>query len=209
MGWRALLDPVGPLPRSVYWLRRLAVLLPVVVVILVIVLLAARTNRPARHPADAAVTATTPAAPVTPLSSAPPSTAAPTTSAAATTCAADALSLSVRAASSTVTAGSSLPVTATLTTSGPACSAVGPLTVVVTSGSDRIWGSTDCSPESSSAATALAAHGTAAASRTWPGVRSLPGCVPVVGDRTVHPGSYRVTATWAGATSAPYDLTVQ
>lgn len=207
MGWRALLVPVGPLPRSVYWLRRLAVLLPVVVVIVVIVLLATRTSAPA-HPRTTGGVATTPAAPVTTPQRAGSSSPAATTSA-ATTCPASSLSLSIKVASSPVTAGASLPVTATLKNGGPACSAVGPLAVVVTSGSDRIWDSTDCTPASSSATTALAAGGTASASRTWPGTRSLPGCAPVVGDKTVHPGSYRVTATWAGATSPPYDLTLQ
>ncbi|MGH3744579.1 MAG: hypothetical protein ACRDTP_06960 [Mycobacteriales bacterium] len=108
-----------------------------------------------------------------------------------------------------VAAGADVHLVATLSTTGAACSAVGPLSVVITSGSDRIWGSTDCSPASSTTTTALAAHGSASATRTWDLTRSKPGCATVVGDKTANTGHYRATATWAGATSSPYEFTLE
>lgn len=212
MDWRPLLHPVGPLPRSVYWLRRGALLLVVVFVVAVAVVIAGQVGG-SGGPA-AAPTATPPRTPtVTSVppgtgSSTPPPTTA-TTTAASGTCVPTALTVSVKTTETSVARGADVHVVATLSTNGSACSAVGPLSVVITSGSDRIWGSTDCSPGSSTTTTALADNGSASATRTWDLTRSKPGCATVVGDKTANAGHYRVTASWAGATSSPYDFVLE
>lgn len=210
MDWRPLLHPVGPLPRSVYWLRRGALLLVAVVVVAVVVV--ATSYGGGGGSPTASGTTTTP--PPTRVSTSPPPTSASspgpstTTSAARGTCATPALTVAVRTTDQEVAAGADVHIVATLSTTGAACSAVGPLSVVITSGSDRIWGSTDCSPANATTTTALADHGSASATRTWDLTRSKSGCATVVGDKTANAGHYRVTATWAGATSAPYDFTL-
>jgi hypothetical protein len=211
MDWRPLLHPVGPLPRSVYWLRRGTLLLVAVFVVAVIVVVAGHVGGGAGT--AAVTTSTPPPSQVTTL--APPrtgsTTPAPTTSTSTTaggSCAAQALTVSVKTTDTTVARGADVHVVSTLSTNGSACSAVGPLSVVITSGSDRVWGSTDCSPSSSTTTTALIDQGSASATRTWDLTRSKPGCATVVGDKTANAGHYQVTATWAGATSAPYDFTL-
>ncbi|HEY5335665.1 MAG TPA: hypothetical protein VIJ71_06555 [Mycobacteriales bacterium] len=212
MDWRPLVHPVGSLPRSVYWLRRGAVLLVIVFVVAAIGVLAGHLGGGARPASVTASTrppakATTTGQPAT-GSSTIPSPVTSSTAPAGGTCSASALVVSVKTTDPSVAAGADVHIVATLSTNGADCSAVGPLSVVITSGSDRVWGSTDCSPASTTTTTALADHGSASATRTWDLTRSKPGCATVVGDKTANAGHYRVTATWAGATSAPYDFTL-
>lgn len=210
MDWRPLLHPVGPLPRSVYWLRRGALGLVAAVVVAVVVVIVGHLGGGNGTGTPTTSTSTSPPARATTTVPASGSTtAAATTTPAGTACAASALAVSVKTTDASVAAGADAHVVATLSTSGPACSAVGPLSVVITSGSDRIWASTDCSPAAGGTTTALADHGSASATRTWDLTRSKPGCATVVGDKTANAGHYRVTATWAGVTSAPYDFTLE
>jgi hypothetical protein len=227
MDWRTLLDPAGPLPRSVYWLRRAAVALVLVVVIAVIVIAAGHsggakhtasvTTRPSSS-AGATAPVTTPAtlsatSPADSPATAPPTTAttpAPTP-AAGGTCPADTLSVSLDTSAEVYgPAGAPVHFSATLrTTHAEDCTVPGPLVIVVTSGTDRIWGSADCVPADQAATTALAAHGDAMATRTWNRSRSRVGCTTVVGDKNAAAGHYAAVATWGGVTSPATTFTLE
>ena len=201
-------DPVGPLPPGVYWWRRTAVLVVALAVLIGFVVLvtgggsskpaSSLTPRSPRHSASA--TGTTHPRP----SNSAPTSSATRTSTGNETCAVSALSATVETSDARYPKGTAPRFTVTLATSGPACSAPGPVSVVVTSGGDRVWGSHDCPANAPDGApTKLAAGGKASTAFTWQRNRTSPGCVTVNGDRTAKSGTYTVRATWAGVTSSP------
>lgn len=205
MDWDALRHPVGSLPARVYWIRR-AGLLGALAVLAVTGLLAAGAGhtaprRPARAPLPPAPAPTgqaSPAAgPAAPAASTPAADTA-TASTAPGACTTGSLELQVHASADSYPSGGAPTFTATLRNSGPACAAPGPLVFTVLSGGDRVWSSGDCD-RGAGPPTQLTANGAAGVSRTWPRTRSAPGCPPSPG--TAAPGTYRVTATWAGVTS--------
>lgn len=75
------------------------------------------------------------------------------------------------------------------------------LSLVVSSGPDRVWSSDDCSPAGKPAVRALAAGGSVSSRVTWSGKRSAKGqCGP--NRKRALPGTYAVTAKVGTATSA-------
>jgi hypothetical protein len=215
VGVREVLQPAGPLPVSVYWWRRFAVVLPLLVFLIVISILAGGSGGQGHNGASTPVSASgrssartsTPptTAQTTPPTSAP--TTGPPTPTPTTTCLPTALTTTVTASSRSYPAGQDVRLAATLMTASGACTAPGALTIVVTSGADRVWGSADCTPTATTS-TDLTNGGSRTAVVTWDRTRSDPGCATVNGTRTALAGTYRAVATWAGTTSAPFTFTL-
>jgi hypothetical protein len=202
--WDALRHPRGPLPPAVYWLRRALVGLVVVAVVVGAVVLARPHHQaPARlasapRSTPASVTATIP----TSVAAAPTPASTPTPVPPAA-CGAS-LQLALTSSSATYPAGTAPTFTATLKNPGSTCRLGTTLAIVVESGTDRVWSSVDCPAGTPTASTALLTAGaTTSASRTWQRTRTAPRCTTVDGDKTAAVGTYRATATWGGATSAP------
>lgn len=195
------MHPVGPLPAATYWRRRGLLLLG-----LLVLLLLARScssggspspvaGRPTPRPTP---TVAVPSSPVPTRAEGPPTstpTPAPTAAPAAVgLCPDAALSLTTTTDSETYAPGATPKITMVVkNTSATACRrdlGAGVVELLVTSGSDRIWSSDDCNPSKASALTTLAAGATQAIVRTWPGVRSRPGCQGA--KETAKAGTYRV-----------------
>jgi hypothetical protein len=177
VGVREVLQPAGPLPVSVYWWRRFAVVVPLLVFLIVISILAGGSGGQGHNGASTPVSASSRSSART---STPPTTAQ-------------------------TTPPTSAPTTGP--TASGACTAPGALTIVVTSGADRVWGSADCTPTATTS-TDLTNGGSRTAVVTWDRTRSDPGCATVNGTRTALAGTYRAVATWAGTTSAPFTFTL-
>lgn len=201
----ALLHPVGPLPATVYWVRR-AVLAATAVAVLLLLLnwLAGRGGPPSR--AGAAPVRSHSPAPVTPssLPSSPSSPTASPTLAAVPACPDRVLSV-VAATDATVYPSGRQPVlSVTIRNTGPgSCRRdVGPGArgLTIRSGSDRIWSSDDC--EGAGSATITLARGAARSfALRWPRMRSEPSC-PGRGT-PARPGTYRLYARLGSITSGP------
>jgi hypothetical protein len=188
------LHPVGPLPASTYWRRRLVLLAVLVLALLGVKALlgGGGDGTPAAGPTPT----------VTPRTSHSPS-ARPvaTRPAGPVTCRDSALRLTTTADAATYPAGTSPRFTVTVkNVSAVTCRRdLGPLQVVVKSGADRIWASTDCAPKATPVLQGLGAGGSLETTKTWDGKRSKPGCE---GTRTpVRPGTYTVRATIGSLTS--------
>lgn len=148
----------------------------------------------------------------TPATTTPPTTPDPTTSttppanAGVPECAPPALTVAVVADSADVAAGVSPTFTVTITNTGadPCLVDAGEAfrQVVVVSGEDRVWASTDCVAADASRRTLLLAGAQADVTQlAWNRVRSAEGCpggLPAPG-----PGTYQATVSLAGATAGP------
>ena len=178
----AVLHPVGPLPASTYWIRRLVVVgLPLLVIVLLVALLGGGGSTPAAAPAPL------------PRTTASATPAAPTT---ATLAACEDTQLSVTAkalARSYVTGGPSpeLRVSVVNTGTAPCMRDVGPAqqSVTVLRGSVRVWSSADCAsvmPQVRTLAPGIPFDRTL----TWTRSRSGPDCTVPAG--SVDTGTYTV-----------------
>jgi hypothetical protein len=131
--------PVGPLSPDVYWRRRLVVGISILAVIIIIVLIIVRPG--SGTPADAPT-----AEPQTSGSAAPAD--APATSGEVTDCAPSQIVVTANTDAESYPAGQQPQLSLTVLNTGtvactlPAGSDV--QTYVISSGSDRIWASTDC-----------------------------------------------------------------
>lgn len=188
-----VMHPVGPLPAQTYWWRRAALLVGVLVLLLVA---RACTSGGSPTPTSGTPSPTPSVAPsaapsVAPTPSVPAPTAAP---AVVALCPDSALSLTTTTDSATYAPGATPKITMVVkNTSAAACRrdlGAGAVELLVTSGNDQIWASDDCNPSSAKALTTLAPGGTQAVVKTWPGVRSRPGCQGA--KETAKAGTYRV-----------------
>ncbi len=217
--WDSLRHPRGSLPAATYWWRRAAVGAAVLALIGLGAALgygvlrhggnanvAARPPSAVGRPGVSGVPGPSPAGPTRPTVSfaisptatvRPPATTPPPVACDAT------VQLTLAASAVSYPAGSAPAFSATLANTGPACSVAGGLSIVVFSGTDRIWSSTDCPAVNSTGGpnVQLPARGATLASRSWQRTRSNPGCAPVNGSTQTVPGTYRATATWGPATS--------
>jgi hypothetical protein len=148
----------------------------------------------------------------TPATTTPPITPDPTTSttppadAGVPECAPPALTVAIVADSAEVAAGVSPTFTVTITNTGadPCLVDAGEAfrQVVVVSGEDRVWASTDCVAADASRRTLLLAGAQADVTQlAWNRVRSAEGCpggLPAPGA-----GTYQATVSLAGATAGP------
>jgi hypothetical protein len=147
--------------------------------------------------------------PASSLSSSPtssPSNSPSNSAAARGTCADGALHVAARTDAQAYGAGGEPLITLTVTNAGTAtCTAdlgSAALSVVVTSGPDRIWSSDDCGGAGTTKLTPLAAGASWSTSVSWSGTRSSPGhCSNRV---PAKPGFYEAQASAGGVSSAPY-----
>jgi hypothetical protein len=179
------LHPVGPLPASTYWRRRLVLLLGIVLVVLLV-----RSLLPDGGGKDRL---TSPTPTTTPTRTASPRPTAPS---APGTCRDAALTLTVAPDAGQHVAGRPVRMTVTVkNVSSAACKRdLGGrvLEVLVRSGDDRIWSSDDCSTDHASSVQLLRAGASLETTVTWPGRRSARGCpTPATESR---PGTYTVRA---------------
>jgi hypothetical protein len=180
------LHPVGPLPASTYWRRRL-----VLVLVVVLPLLLARSclgggSTPRPGPSSS------PTPTHSPLPSPTASRTASHPPAALTTCRDSALTLSTRTDTSDYKVGSTVRVTLTITnTSRVGCRrdlGPGAMEVLVYSGPERIWSSDDCAADTTSSVQTLRAGGSLQTTVSWSGKRSARGCPTP--RTTADPGTY-------------------
>jgi hypothetical protein len=193
------LQPVGPLPASTYWRRRLVVGAIVLLVLLLLVKscggsskkesLASATPAPSPRVSAAAVAPVQPSAAASPVPSPTPSPAP------LRTCPDSSLQVTTEADATSYPKGSAPRFTLTIrNTSGVACRrALGPGAVElrVFSGEDRIWSSDDCNTSKEQGVLTLPAGQAKATTVQWSGKRTRPGCS--LGE-VAQPGTYRVSA---------------
>jgi hypothetical protein len=190
------LQPLGPLPASTYWRRRLLLLVGVLLLVLVGFKACDATPR-----ATSAARSSASPHPSTPAPRTLPTTRAavpkaPTAAAAPLQLCRDAvLQIDVTSDAASYPAGASPRFTLTVRNIGStACRrALGPGAVElrVFSGEDRIWSSDDCSSASGQGVQTLPAGAARATTAQWPGKRTRPGCDI---REAAQPGTYRVSA---------------
>ncbi|GAA1696606.1 hypothetical protein GCM10009792_15760 [Microcella alkalica] len=211
---QSLRQPVGPLPPQVYWRRRLVVGIGLLAVILIVVLIlvrpgaeqagASNPDAPAASepPADEAGAADEPAQPADPAN---PNACTPDQVQVAAVTDADSYPAEVQPL---------LSLTLTNTGSTPCVATVGTdvQEYVITSGSDRIWSSTDCQQNPSPAEVTLEPGAPLSTTPfSWQRVRSEPGGA-CEGERTAAIGggaTYRLTVTIGGLTSEAKPFVLQ
>ena len=136
-------NPVGPQPPSVYWRRRLVLLLGLVAVIIVIVLIIVRPGgTPASTPSDTPSNTT---APVDPSGTPSPSI---TSAEGGTACNPSQVTVVAVTDSNSYASGVKPMISMKITNAGAApCTfdvGTGAQEYIITSGADRIWSSKDC-----------------------------------------------------------------
>jgi hypothetical protein len=190
------LSPVGPLPASTYWRRRLVVLTALIAVVL-LARMAFGGGSAANPPATAAsprptLSSSAPSPSPSPAAAAPAAAPAP---AVAPACGDAALQVTAVADANSYAKGAAPRFTLSVVNTGTvACRrALGPDAVElrVFSGEDRIWSSDDCSKGTGQGVLELPPGEPRQLTVQWPGKRTKPGCV--TGD-TAAPGTYRVSA---------------
>ncbi|HZC27321.1 MAG TPA: hypothetical protein VE287_09860 [Actinopolymorphaceae bacterium] len=222
-----LLRPVGPLATSVYWVRRMLVLLAAVLVgWLVVWALPGGASSGAEDAAAHRAKTGTSAGSHTPTTAAgrsgslrtPDPTAGPTSR---TTrppaavpasghegvpqfgvCSAGQLRVSVTIATTRVPSGTAVPVRVDIRNTATRCGLslnATSLRVQVTSGSDLIWDTKQCPAFVRSKLLTIEPGNTHVATVTWPGTRSRDGCPSR--QVTALPGYYAVQAAVAGIAS--------
>ena len=188
------LSPVGPLPTSVYWRRRAVLLLGLLVLLFVLtrctggddaVPVAERLAAPAPTPSAAPPTPAT-APTVSPTPSPSPSVVPE--------CTDEDLTVTTGTDEASYELGASPQLTLRIeNSSGAPCRrgiGSGSVELLVRSGRDRIWSSDDCGGEGRAGVTTLAPEDPKAATVSWNGRRSRPGCT---GDaERIEPGTYRL-----------------
>jgi hypothetical protein len=189
------LQPVGPLPASTYWRRRVLLLVLLVVVVLVLAKACGSDDKkeslsgPAASPSPSARAVTSPSAAPSPSPS-PSPTPAPLL-----TCRDTVLQVTTESDAESYPSGGAPKFTLTVRNIGSvACRrALGPDAVElrVFSGEDRIWSSDDCNTAKGQGVMTLKPGEAQALTVRWPGKRTKPGCD--VGD-VAQPGTYRVSA---------------
>ena len=186
------LQPVGPLPASTYWRRRLLLLVGIVIALLV-VLKACSGDEPNNESLAGPIGSPSPSAAASASSS--PSPAASPKPAPLQTCRDTVLQVTAESDAEAYPSGGTPKFTLTVRNIGSvACRrALGPDAVElrVFSGEDRIWSSDDCNQAKGQGVMTLQPGEAQALSVRWPGKRTKPDCD--VGD-VAQPGTYRVSA---------------
>lgn len=188
-----VVSPVGPLPASTYWRRRLVLLLGLLLLLLVLrsCLGGSSDRRPVAAPRPSPTATRSTASP----SPSPSLSPTPAPVAVAPLCADSALTVTTSTDAATYPVGTSPRLSLIVTNTGPRpCRrdlGGGAVELVVLSGADRIWSSDDCNPSSGSDLVLLAPGKARTTTLSWSGRRSRPGCT---GTREqAQPGTYRVT----------------
>jgi hypothetical protein len=186
------LQPVGPLPASTYWRRR--VLIGLAVLLLLLVGLKACGGDDDATPRALATSPKPSPSPVV-SAAASPSPAGPQSPAPVAACGDAALQVTVEADAASYASGAAPRFALKVVNTGtvPCRRALGPdaVEVRVFSGEDRIWSSDDCNKATGQGVLELAPGDPRQLVVQWPGKRTKPGCD--VGE-VAKPGTYRVSA---------------
>ncbi|MCW2573055.1 MAG: uncharacterized protein JWO88_3113 [Frankiales bacterium] len=187
------LQPVGPLPASTYWRRR--VLLVAIVLIVLIVGAKACGHTPKKDSLSGPAATPKPSVVASPTVSVAPSEAPSASPAALLTCRDTVLQITAESDAQAYPSGGAPRFTLTVRNIGSvACRrALGPGAVElrVFSGEDRIWSSDDCNEAKDQGVLTLPAGAARATTVQWAGKRTKPGCQT---GATAQPGTYRVSA---------------
>ncbi len=198
------LSPVGPLPSSVYWRRRAALVLGLLVLLFLLSQCTggddAEPTAESLTPSSAALPPSAAPGPSSPVPAATPSAAPATpatprpTPAGLADCTDADLSVSADTDEDLYELGSRPELTLRIANSSDVpCRrgiGAGSVELQVRSGSDRIWSSDDCGGKGRPGVTTLAPDDAKAATVSWDGRRSRPGCR---GDaERIQPGTYRL-----------------
>ena len=195
-----LLRPAGPEPPQVYWTRRLVVIGGVVLVVILLASLISGALRGGDDPDAASPDDET-------LAGEPGAGEADPPASGTRTCTAADLILVVDSDASSYPAAAQPTLTVLITNIGETSCAIdaGPaqLELLITSGSDRIWSSTDCLAADAPERLLLLAAGDADGNTTvqWTRIRSNEQCGSDL--PAPRPGWYRAVAKLAGAESEP------
>lgn len=214
------MNPRGPLPPGVYWVRRLLALLVVVALLLGVRWVAQKAfgsggssgtaGSPSASPASSG--STTPSTTTSPSSSAtsakpstsPSGSASPSTTA-VPLCADDviAVTASTDAASYPVGSTPRLRMRIQNTSSKPCRRDIGAgqNELVITSGSTRVWSSDDCNPGGAAQVQTIQPGQSYSVTVTWLGKLSKKGCP--ADQPEAQAGSYKLTGRNGGVTSKP------
>ncbi|MCA1711058.1 MAG: hypothetical protein LC789_05210 [Actinobacteria bacterium] len=189
------LQPVGPLPASTYWRRR--VLIGLVVLVLLLVGLKACGGSDAQPRAlatSAKASASTRPSPAASTAASPSPAGSPSPVQVAA-CGDAALQVTVEADATSYKPGAAPRFALSVVNTGavPCRRALGPdaVEIRVFSGEDRIWSSDDCSKGTGQGVLELAPKDPRQMVVQWPGKRTKPGCDT---GETAKPGTYRVSA---------------
>ncbi|WP_250447451.1 hypothetical protein [Actinotalea sp. C106] len=188
-----VLKPVGPQPDRVYWVRRLVAL---VLAVLLVVLVSFGVRALVSGGAEETATEGSEGAP----------TEEDGASGAPTSCDAGALTATLATDAQSYPADSAPVLTLTVKNTGEAACTVevGPETaaITITSGSDRIWASTDCEAEGEESRLLLLDPGAQVpVEQAWSRERSDEGCT--AGLPEPRPGTYTASATVLGVEVEP------
>lgn len=187
-----VLRPTGPEPAGVYWRRRAVVLLALILVIVLAVVvvraLSGGDDTPASDPSPSQSTTTT-------------------ESTGTEACAEGAIGVQLTADATDYPEGAQPLFTATMTNTGsvPCLLDAGARQIVVTSGSDRIWASTDCG-EAESIQLLLAPDQADQRQNQWDRSRSDEACS--TGLPATQPGTYQAVLTLNGVSTDPVVFTL-
>lgn len=202
----SVMKPVGPQPPNVYWRRRvIAVVLLLVLALLIWVVIGAFTGDD-----EPAAQAPAPSASVTATAS-PTSSPEDSPSTDGSECVARDVAVVATADSRTHKVGDTAQIGMTITnTSDETCTMdVGSaaLTILVTSGSDKVWSSDDCEVDSRSNVVDLEAGQEMESAVPWKTERSGANCES--GLSAIRPGTYQVVAKAGDIISDPLTMTIQ
>lgn len=216
----SLLQPVGHLPASVYWVRRAVVLaLLLILIVLLFRVVGGEDPQPAASggPVESpSGTTPTPTPAPEPSASASPGGSATTSSPSRAPhkddgrCSATSVRVQVLPAARRVATGRPMNLQVQLTTPRrDGCSAVVDATrlvVSITSGKDRIWTSAHCVKSVQRATFALSSGKASNTTVAWNGRRSAAGCPATAS--VAKPGTYVVQGVYDGRPSTPQEFLV-
>lgn len=208
---------MGPEPESVYWRRRIVLIAAVLGVVAILAWLwpSGGESQPAAVPSTSASptsTAASASASASPSASASasastsdePSPSATSASGDPQACRSSDLAVTVSVETPTPTAGAEVVFVMEIANNGdsPCRQDVGAAatTFTVTSGGYRVWSSDDCNPGGSEQLEVIPPGQAFAVQAVWPTIITTPGCPTT--DNPARPGSYDVTATDDGISSA-------
>ena len=198
----SLLNPVGPEPASVYWRRRIVVILGILVVLFLLWTLI--------KPSGAEPAADASPSPLPTLATTSPSVAPSATQASGAPCEDTNIEVTVTSEQSAFPLGTPSSFVMKIANNGAAaCSRdVGPAanTFTVTSGGFDVWSSDACAPSTDTQVELIPAGEAFAVKGTWDGTVSANGCGASA--TAAEAGSYQVVATNGGVSSEPVSFAI-
>lgn len=197
----SLLNPVGPEPASVYWRRRIVVILGTLVVLFLLWTLI----KPSGSTEPAAASSPSPLPTLATTSPSP----SPSAVASGAPCEDTDIEVTVTSEQSAFALGSPAVFTMKIANNGAAaCSRdVGSIanTFTVTSGGFDVWSSDACSPSTEEQMETIPAGGAFAVKGTWDGSVTSDGCTSAA---PAEAGAYQVVATNGQISSEPLSFTI-